>query len=179
MTVSPFTQSAWNGESVNAALAAAVAGLLGVVLGRFWDTRSESARWRRDAKVRSYQDLAAEFYDYREVIREVSVSSRDPSEFSEQMKRLWQSHAVWNRILSAVWLHGSEKAAVAAYELDHAVSVLGEWVMDHQVPEGEWASRKEPVEKRFDDYVDAVRRDLSLPALGIRRARAGDRVSGQ
>jgi hypothetical protein len=124
--------------------------------------------------------LAAEFYDYREVIREVSVSSRDdPPEFSEQVKRLWQSHAAWNRRLSAVWLHGSEKATVAAYELDQALAVIGEWVMDHQVPEDEWANRKEPVERKFDDYVDAVRRDLSLPALGIRRARAGDRVSGQ
>jgi hypothetical protein len=162
---------------VSAVLAAALAGLAGVAIGRLWDARSEAARWRRDNKVQTYQAMAAEFYNYREVIREVSVSERDPSGFSEQVERLWRSHAVWNQRLSAVWLHGSEKAAVAAYELDHALAEVGEWVIDHPVPEGEWPGRKEPVEKRFDDYIDAVRRDLSLPALGIRRARAADRVS--
>jgi hypothetical protein len=129
-------------------------------------------------KVRSYQVLGAEFYKYRETIREVSVSARDPSEFPKQVERFWRAHAKWNQHLSAVWLHGSERAAVAAYDLDQALAVIGEWVMEHQVPEDEWASRKEPVEKSYDDYVDAVRRDLSLPALGIRRARAGDRVAG-
>ena len=57
-----------------AAILAAISGALGVVIGRFWDVHSESKRWRRDMRVRSYEGVAAAFYQYREVLREVSES---------------------------------------------------------------------------------------------------------
>lgn len=39
--------------AMTAAIVAAVAATLGIILGRFWDKRSETARWRRDQMVAS------------------------------------------------------------------------------------------------------------------------------
>jgi hypothetical protein len=36
------------------AVIAALAGVLGLAIGRFWDRRSESDRWHRDKRVRCY-----------------------------------------------------------------------------------------------------------------------------
>jgi hypothetical protein len=38
-------------------------------------------------------------------------------------------------------------------------------------------SWKEPAQKRFDDYIDAVRKDLSLPSLKVLRAGAPSRTA--
>ena len=46
---------------VSTALLAALAGIIGIMLGRLWDARSESSRWRRDQKTASYQRLAEAF----------------------------------------------------------------------------------------------------------------------
>lgn len=43
---------------MEATLIAAVAGLVGLLLGRFWDRISESATWRRDTRTRCYEELA-------------------------------------------------------------------------------------------------------------------------
>lgn len=51
----------------------AATGLLGLVLGRFWDRISESATWRRDMRVRCYEELAATYYQLREAIRVLSA----------------------------------------------------------------------------------------------------------
>ena len=39
------------------ALIAAVAGIAGLVIGRWRDIRSESDRWRRDRRARSYEEV--------------------------------------------------------------------------------------------------------------------------
>ena len=93
-----------------------VAGLVGLLLGRFWDARSESGRWRRDLRVRSYEAVAVEFFALRATIREVSISSRDPAGFRALTEQLWRRHADWNARLTTLWLHGSEAAARAATE---------------------------------------------------------------
>jgi hypothetical protein len=64
-------------------------------------------------------------------------------EFSKQVERVWRSHATWNQCLSSLWLHGSKQAVVTAYELDHALADLGEWIFLNPIPEAEWAERKE------------------------------------
>ncbi len=48
------------------AVLASLAGLFGIVLGRVWDLRLEAVRWRRDQRVRVYEDLAATYYAARE-----------------------------------------------------------------------------------------------------------------
>jgi hypothetical protein len=163
--------------SVASAILAALAGLIGLVAGRLWDTRSESTRWRRDQRVMSYQSVACEFYRYREVLRLTSACPKDSPDRVHATATLMEHHAVWNQCLSALWLHGSENAARAAYELDHAISILGDYVYEHEIPPDEWVLRKEEAQEKFDDYIDAVRKDLSLPALGVLRERAHDRIA--
>jgi hypothetical protein len=46
--------------------AAAVAAILGIAVGRLWDSRAESARWHRDQTIASYQRLAEAFRSYDE-----------------------------------------------------------------------------------------------------------------
>lgn len=41
--------------TTTAALIGAAGVLLGLVVGRFWDVRSELRKWRRDQKVQAYQ----------------------------------------------------------------------------------------------------------------------------
>jgi hypothetical protein len=43
--------------------------------------------------------------------------------------------------------------------------------MEHPIRGVDWPRQKEPIHKRFDNYVDAVRKDLSLPSLGVLRGR--------
>jgi hypothetical protein len=88
-----------------------------------------------------------------------------------------EHHSTWNQCLAALWLHGSEDAARAAYEVDHALSILGEYVLENEIPPEEWPQQREEAQQKFDDYIDAVRYDLSLPALGVLRERAHDRTA--
>ncbi|MFI6044255.1 hypothetical protein ACIA8C_21675 [Nocardia sp. NPDC051321] len=46
---------------MSAALLAAVTGVVGLLIGRYWDSRSEVKRWQRDQKVLSYRCLADSF----------------------------------------------------------------------------------------------------------------------
>ncbi len=46
---------------MGAAMRAAFPGVAGVAIGRLWDTRSESTRWRRDQKTASYQRFAEQW----------------------------------------------------------------------------------------------------------------------
>jgi hypothetical protein len=87
--------------------------------GRWWDIRSESARWRRDRRVRSYEDVAAEYYRLRETVRLLAM-----------------------------------RAAM-------------DWTV--------WPRAREPLCERYDDHIDAVRAELSLPRLTALRAGAATR----
>ncbi|MEU0875338.1 hypothetical protein [Nocardia brasiliensis] len=89
---------------------------------------------------------------------------------------LHDHHAVWNERLTSVWVHGSEAAATAAYALDHELAELGTAVVYERLPESDWIVRREPVQQRFDDYIDAIRADLALPHLRVLRANASDRL---
>jgi hypothetical protein len=162
---------------MTSAILAVLAGLIGLVAGRLWDTRSESSQWRRDQRVMSYQSVASEFYRYREVLRLASVCPKESPDRGRATTELMEHHALWNQCLSAVWLHGSESAARAACELDHALSALGDYVLGNEIPSVEWMARREAAQQKFDDYIDAVRKDLSLSALGVLRERAYERIA--
>jgi hypothetical protein len=162
---------------MDAAILAGLAGLLGILLGRVWDQKSESSRWRRDRRVQSYQEVASDFYQYRNVIRRVAGAPRGTPEFEDLSARLYNGHAVWNQRLSALWLHGAGKVTLAAYELDHALAQLGEEAMNMGIGADEWPVRKGPAHEKFDDFIDAVRSDLKLSVLGVLRERAIDRTA--
>ncbi len=157
------------------AVIAAIAGLAGVAIGRFWDTRAESGRWRRDQRVRGYEDLAKEFYRYRASIRKCEVPGSDNAVRDAEVAALYEHHAIWNERLTSVWVHGSERVAAAAYALDHELSVLVDLILQ-PTADSDRPARREAVHQRFDDYVDAVRADLSLPHLLVLRTNSTDRT---
>jgi hypothetical protein len=125
----------------------------------------------------SYQNVASEFYRYREVIRLTSARPKGSSDLIDASAQLMEHHAIWNQCLAALWLHGSEDAARAAYEVDHALSILSEYALENEIPPEEWPQQREEAQQRFDDFIDAIRHDLSLPALGVLRERAHDRTA--
>jgi hypothetical protein len=62
---------------MSAAVLAALTAILGIAIGRLWDSRSESARWRRDQKTASYQSFAEQFQALNEILR--ALATADPS----------------------------------------------------------------------------------------------------
>jgi hypothetical protein len=157
------------------ALIAAVAGIAGLVIGRWWDTRSESDRWRRDRRIRSYEEVAAEFYRLREAVRLLAMLDLATPDFDAQRSRVEEAYSQWNRILSALWLHGSDDVAAAAIKIDQELNDLLGKALRTTVDWTVWPQLREPLYASFDDYVDAVRREFSLPRLTALRAGAAAR----
>ena len=160
------------------ALLAAVSGLVGIILGRFWDTLSESQRWRRDQRVQSYQAVAGEFYRYRDSIRELGRAPRSGPVYNEGLAEVSKLRTDWNRSLATLWLHGSERAAACALSVDNRLSKLSARAMNEGIPDGHWPTYREPALVAYDDFVDAVRNDLSLSPLTVLRAGAATRSLG-
>lgn len=109
---------------MEAALIAAVAGLLGLLLGRFWDRISESATWRRDTRMRCYEELAGTYYQLREAIRILSTLEPGTAESDLAVDHVLEVGAKWERDVVAVWLHGSESVSAAVKELDNRITEL-------------------------------------------------------
>ncbi|GAA2339172.1 hypothetical protein [Dactylosporangium salmoneum] len=156
------------------ALIAAIAGVAGVIFGRWWDIRSESARWRRDRRVQSYEDVAAEHYRLREALRLLAVREPD-ADVAALRSGVEAAYADWNRILSALWLHGSDAVAISAVRVDHEFNLLLREARRTAMDQAAWPRAREPLYERYDDFIDAVRAELSLPRLTALRAGAATR----
>jgi hypothetical protein len=154
---------------LSAAAIAGLAALLGLVLGRFWDSRVERKRWHRDQRVQSYQGVATEFYRLREAMRRVSRVGPDSELFSSLVDQCRDVGTAWNRELIAVWLHGSEPVVREARNLDDAANELFALVRERQLSSTEWRAEREPAQRCLEAFANAVRRDLSLAPLPIRR----------
>jgi hypothetical protein len=98
-------------------LLAETAAVIGLVLGRLWDARSESSRWRRDQKTASYRRLAEAFIVLYENIRSVPWWSRTQTHCLTQSTALdatrpgtthssWYGYMVASRCLRCI-LDGS------------------------------------------------------------------------
>lgn len=154
---------------MSAAIIAALAALLGLTLGRLWDIKSEHTRWRRDQRVSSYQSLASDFYRLREAMRRVSFVGPGDEEFSALVDKCREIGTDWNRSLVGVWLNGSEQVASAARHMDDAVNQLFMLVRERKLSPSDWRVGREPAQKSLEAFIEAVRQDLSLPSLSIRR----------
>ncbi|MFI9508397.1 hypothetical protein [Nocardia sp. NPDC052566] len=108
---------------MTAAIVAAIAATLGIILGRFWDARSETTRWRRDQTAASHQRLAEAFRPTVEGIRTVALADPADPVFSELVARV-RDDSSWDDAHVAVLLHGSPRVIQAAAALDHAVTEL-------------------------------------------------------
>jgi len=79
------------------AVLAALAGLFGIVLGRVWDLRLEAVRWRRDQRVRVYEDMAATYYAAREPLLGLAMAKPGTPEADAAAIRALAIAAEWGR----------------------------------------------------------------------------------
>jgi hypothetical protein len=152
---------------VEAALIAAGAGLLGLLLGRFWDRISESATWRRDARVRCYEELAGTYYRLREAIRVLSTREPGTVESDLAVDNVLELAAKWERDVVAVWLHGSESVSSSVKELDNRITELFLESRSAQLTWEEWRYRRAGPEAALEALISAIRREFRLPEFPI------------
>jgi hypothetical protein len=100
---------------MTAAILAAATGVLGIAIGRLWDSRSEAARWRRDQMTASYQSLADQFESMYEAIRIIALTELTTEELPSVIQDARTNNFIpWDSALTAVWLHGSKDVVTAA-----------------------------------------------------------------
>ncbi|MGW4370264.1 hypothetical protein ACWEKT_31925 [Nocardia takedensis] len=150
------------GDDVTVALIAAITGVLGVVLGRMWDHRSEASRWRRDQKIAGYQRFVEQFRTTCEHIRTVALADHTPAEFAELVTTARTETAGWDDAYAVVRLIGSRRVVVAAAHLDAAITDLFDAAQQQQHTREQWASSRQPTYAAFATYIIAARRELRL-----------------
>ncbi|MFC8384429.1 hypothetical protein [Nocardia sp. NPDC057272] len=155
---------------MTAAFFAALAGLVGVMIGRLWDIRSESTRWRRDQKTASYQRVIEQFQVTYEAIRVVALTDTDAAAFQALIEHTRSGgFAAWDSAVAAVWLHGSTDVVVAVTDLDEALGALFSAATDRQIQDrAEWDQARQPAGAVFEQFVNAARRELDLPPAPVR-----------
>jgi hypothetical protein len=79
------------------AVVAALAGLFGIVIGRVWDLRLKAVRWRRDQRIRVYEDLATNYYAAREPLLVLAMAEPGTPEADAAAIRVLEIAAEWNR----------------------------------------------------------------------------------
>ncbi|MEV6447579.1 hypothetical protein [Amycolatopsis sp. NPDC051716] len=150
-----------------AVVMAALAGLLGIIIGRFWDGRSESSRWRRDQTTQSYQRLAEAFSQVYEHIRVVALAEPGTSALAEVTDRARQDKT-WDNALAAVWLHGSTNVIESSLSLDREVTKIFHRVQKIQLTVADWNAARTEAAAAFEHFIEAAREELRLPFVAIR-----------
>lgn len=155
---------------VTAAFLAGLAAIVGIAVGRFWDTRSESARWRRDQKTASYQRLAEQFQAVYEAIRVLAVADSDDGTFAALVDHTRTScFASWDSAVAAVWLHGSKGVVISATALDDEIGGLFYAAIERRISTvAEWNTARRPARSAFEQFIDAARNELGLPPVPVR-----------
>jgi hypothetical protein len=155
---------------VTSALLAALAAVIGVAIGRLWDTRSESARWRRDQKTASYQRVAEQFQAVYESIRAVALTSIPEDTFTALVDHTrTNGFASWDSAIAAVWLHGSTDVVVTATELDEAVGQLFYAAAERRINTApQWDTARQPARRAFERFITAAREELDLSPIPVR-----------
>lgn len=159
------------GRSVQAtitALIAALAGVLGLLVGRFWDVRAENVRWRRDQRIRSYESLAGAYYSIREALRRLAAQEPGTPENETEISRTLEVAVEWNRQLLSVWLHGTEPVTRSLRRLDRSVDELFRESAGARIGWEEFRRRRANADESLDRFIEAVRNDLALPDLAVR-----------
>jgi hypothetical protein len=154
---------------MNATVVGALAGLLGLVLGRLWDIRSEVSRWRRDQRAGIYERLAGAYYSLREALRKLAMSEPGTAESETAESRSPEAAAEWNREVIAAWLHGTKAVTKAIQQLDHEVvnlflRVLGR---DRRLTLHQVQADRAPMQEALQRYVEAVRKEFKQPNVKV------------
>ncbi|WKU48254.1 hypothetical protein Q3V23_31650 [Streptomyces sp. VNUA116] len=152
---------------MGATLLAATAGVIGIVLGRLWDGRSEAARWRRDQETASYQRLAEASISLYEEIRTIALTERGTGALNEAIDRA-RRDKTWDNALVAVWLHGSASVVAAASLMDRTVTELFYGAQSRQHSTEEWNRARIPSADTFEQFLASVRKDINLSPVSVR-----------
>jgi hypothetical protein len=153
---------------MSGAFLAALAGVAGLMIGRLWDSRAEIARWRRDQRVRVYEDLASAYYAVREAIRALAMTDPETAEAESAEIRVLEAAVEWNRDVVAAWLHGSKLVTVAVEDFDHEVTGLYHRARLRRFTWIEFQEDRESAQEALERYIEAVRRELRRPAINVR-----------
>ena len=152
------------------AVFAALAGVLGLAIGRFWDRRSESSRWQRDQRVRCYEALVQAYYRVREMIRLLGSSEPGTKGAVIAADRARQAGIEWSRSVVTAWLDGSGIVAAAIKEVDSKFNQLLHDARTRQSAwdEDEWRRQRTGAEISLERLIMTIRKELALPEFPIR-----------
>ncbi|MGW4244784.1 hypothetical protein [Nocardia sp. NPDC004722] len=148
---------------------AAFAGVMGIALGRLWDSRAESARWRRDQRAATYVRLAEAYWDVFRAIDGIASTEGtealgDSRRWSALSDRAGPALDRWNGALLAALVYGSPAVAEAATVVDSLIDNLGTKAggacHDWEV----WERETKPLKQAFQDLMAIIRNDLDLKA---------------
>ncbi|WP_157101591.1 hypothetical protein [Nocardia shimofusensis] len=144
-----------------------MAGVLGIAVGRLWDSRSEATRWRRDQKTECYQRLAEQFQATYEAIRVVAQAESDADGLQALIEHTKDGiFPAWDSALASVWLHGSTEVVLAASRLDQAIGELHDGAFQQRlVTQQEWNRHRVLVRRAFEHFLSAARKELDLPPV--------------
>ncbi|MFC4063609.1 hypothetical protein [Actinoplanes subglobosus] len=149
------------------ALYAAIAGLLGVMVGRYWDTRSETSRWKRDQRIRIYEQFAGSYYQLREAIRQLALLPSSGTEAETAASNALDRGAEFNQAIIAVWLHGSAPVIASAHQVEGAINALYVTARAGKLSWDEWVVRRRAAQHALHEFTQAVRAELGLPPVPI------------
>ena len=149
------------------ALIAATAGIAGLAIGRFWDYRSESLRWRRDQRVESYKRLLEQFHVFYEAARAVALLEPRTAESERAISDACITGIGFDHGMTAVWLHGSGRIVEAARLLDDELTKLWDTSQVQLLTPLDWNNAVSPVHRSVENVISLIRAELGSPGLDI------------
>jgi hypothetical protein len=154
---------------VESAVVGALAGILGLALGRFWDLKSESTRWRRDQRVRYYENLVQAYYRVREMIRLIGAIEPGTKNSQAAADRARKAGIEWSQCVVAVWLYGSAPVTATTKELDSQFNHLLHRALARRLAwdETEWRRQRFDAESALERLVSVIRKELELPDFPV------------
>ncbi|MDG6109553.1 hypothetical protein Daura_31610 [Dactylosporangium aurantiacum] len=152
---------------MQSAVIAAVAALLGLVVGRLWDSRVEARRWRRDHRMRVYERFIAAYYASREAYRSLALQEPGTAGSEEALARALDLGVDFNQAVVSVWFHGSPAVAAAVHGVDVEINKLVAVAQLRRYAWEEWRVARSPAEHAAEQFIEVVRRDLGLPDIPV------------
>jgi GTP cyclohydrolase II len=147
---------------------ASLAAIFGLVLGRLWDSRLETVRWRRDQCVRVYGQVTSAYYDVREALRVLALTEPDTPESEAAENRIRTVGAEWDGCMVAVWVHGSEPVAKAIRQVDQEVERLLNRIRSYRLTWEEFWEERRPAGRALDAFIEEIRKELKRPLIQVR-----------
>ncbi|WP_040816211.1 hypothetical protein [Nocardia concava] len=142
---------------------AAVAALLGVALGRLWDGRAETARWRRDQTMAAYQGLSEAFRASYDDIQTIAFADPTDPDYAITVRTIITTgNHRWHDAATAIWIHGAPATITAAAALGRELTTLHTDAATTRFTAERWALARVPARRAFETYLGTVRQALHL-----------------